>query len=226
MKRSIACGILVLLAGCAQQTSQRTPSPSEVEQETAGTPVGGIDEATPMSPSVTPLPKPEVTLPTEPVPLPVVVQPTVKTPVTPKPQPKPVPLPVVTKSQDGKYILGREEWVWLPGAKTHVKAAVDKDKTLSSIGVTSVKAFERDGKEWVKFKAGDQRVELPVERWVKPKNGGNREAVVKLRAKLGELNELTEFVLTAGQGIVLGINFIRDVATVDSQRTFVQPKTK
>ncbi|WP_299012956.1 RimK/LysX family protein [uncultured Photobacterium sp.] len=202
MRTVAACFIALLLVGCAQQIS-REPEPVP-EPEVSG-------EVKPVEPVVI-VPEPEV----KPVPE-----------VTPKPEPKPKPVPVVTKTKDGKLILGAEEWVWLAPAKKHVRVKVDSGVKLSTIGVSDVQEFERDGNDWVKFKAGGQPVELPVERWLKSKNGSKeRKAVVKLRAKLGELNELTEFALTAGKGIVLGINFIRDVAIVDGNRKYVQPKVK
>ncbi|MBY5946304.1 RimK/LysX family protein [Photobacterium rosenbergii] len=210
MRKSAVYIALLLLAGCAQQSGQKTePMP---DPEIGG---GNIEQPVtppvvePETPVVVPVPIPEP----EPLPEPEV-----------KPEPKPEP--VVTKTDDGKLILGSEEWLWISQAQQHIRAKVDDGKSLSSIGVSNVQAFERDGKDWVKFNAGGQEVELPVERWLKSKQSDSRQAVVKLRAKLGELNELTEFALTAGKGIVLGVNFIRDVAIVDSNRKFVQPKAK
>jgi len=208
MRIIAACIAAVLLAGCAQQVT-RGPDPKP-EPEISG-------EVKPTEPIVTgsevvPVPQPE---------------PELKPAVKPEPKPEPKPTPVVTKTQDGKLILGAEEWVWLDSAKQHVRVKVDSDVKLSTIGVSDIQEFERDGNDWIKFKTSGQSVELPVERWLKNKNGSKeRQAVVKLRAKLGELNELTEFALTAGKGIVLGINFIRDVAIVDGSRKYVQPKTK
>lgn len=202
---------LLMLAGCAQQSGQQTEPTPEPEigggnvEQPVTPPV--VDTGTPVTPD--PIPEPEV----KPLPEPEV-----------KPEPK--PQPVVTKTDDGKLILGNEEWLWISQAQQHIRAKVDDGKALSSIGVSNLQAFERDGKDWVKFKAGGKDVELPVERWLKSKKSENPQAVVKLRAKLGELNELTEFALSAGKGIVLGVNFIRDVAVVDSSRKFVQPKAK
>jgi hypothetical protein len=211
MRIIAACIAAVLLAGCAQQQVSRGPEPKPKPE------VGG--EAKPVEPIVS---EPVIAPVSQPEPA---VKPEIKP--EPKPEPKPKPAPVVTKTQDGKLILGAEEWVWLDSAKQHVRVKVDSDVKLSTIGVTDVQEFERDGNDWIKFKTSGHSVELPVERWLKGKNGSKeRQAVVKLRAKLGELNELTEFALTAGKGIVLGINFIRDVAIVDGTRKYVQPKAK
>lgn len=209
MKRYAACLTALLIVGCAQQVTREPEPPLEPE-------VGG--EVKPVEPVVIVEPLPEPVVPEiQPIP-----EPEVKPP--PKPEPKPAP---VTKTQDGKLILGAEEWVWLVPAKKHVRVKVDSGVELSTLGVTNMQPFERDGNDWVKFKTAGEQVELPVERWLKGRNGSKeRQAVVKLRAKLGELNELTEFALSAGKGIVLGINFIRDVAIVDANRKYVQPKTK
>ncbi|MFB9932469.1 RimK/LysX family protein [Photobacterium aphoticum] len=229
MNRRLAwLSAVLLLAGCAQNTSSQqegaTTDPDMMPDGMIYPPSQGETTAPKTTPTSTPsesvLPEPEVTLPPKAVEPP----PLIAKPETPKPKPK--PQPVVRVTPDGKLILGREEWVMFPQANNPVKATVDEGAAMSSIGVTGLTAFERDGKEWVKFKTGGKQVELPVERWMKPKNGQDREAVVKLRAKLGDLNELTEFVLKAGKGIVLGVNFIRDVAIVDTKRQFVQPKVK
>ncbi|AJR06025.1 hypothetical protein C9J03_06795 [Photobacterium gaetbulicola] len=209
MRKSAVYFALLLLAGCAQQSGQQTEP--TVEPEVGG---GVVEQPVTTPPVVEPEP-------------PVILEPLPEPELIPEPEVKPQskPQPVVTKTGDGKLILGSEEWLWIAQAQQHIRAKVDGGKSLSSIGVSNVQAFERDGKDWVKFSAGGQEVELPVERWLKKKSD-SPQAVVKLRAKLGELNELTEFALTAGKGIVLGVNFIRDVAVVDSNRKYVQPKVK
>ncbi|OAN11540.1 hypothetical protein A3K86_21680 [Photobacterium jeanii] len=206
--KKIAVGLLVmLLAGCAQQQAV-TP----VEPEPEKTPE--VKPVEPTQPEVTPEVKPEKKPD---------VKPEVKpTPEKPKPKPKPKP---VTTTKEGKLILGSQELIWLSAAKTHVKAKVDGNLKMSTIGVTEIQEFERDGKDWVKVKAGDELVELPVERWVK--HNKVRQPVVKVRTQLADLNEQTEFVLVQGvKGVTLGENFIRDVAVLDAKRKFVQPKSK
>jgi len=204
MKKIAAGFCALLLFGCAQQQGIEEPETKpDAAQEV---------DIKPVDPTV-----PETTVPevkTEP-----------KPELKPEPKPEPKPIPVVTKTSDGKLILGAEEWVWLAPVKQHVKVKVDPGSKLSTIGVSDVQEFERDSKDWVKFTASGKSLEMPVERWIK-NNGGKHQAVVKLRIKLGELNELTEFVLKNGTGIVLGENFIRDVAVFDGKRKYVQPKVK
>lgn len=219
MNKVTAFFALALLAGCAQQTTtsrEATANPEVTKPETA-TPDQTAKETDIKEPA------PAVAIAPVPQPKPV-VKPEAKP--KPKPQSTPVQKPAVTKTGDGKLILGSEEWVWLTQPKQHIRAKVDSQAQLSTLGVSNIQAFERDGNDWVKFSSGGKSVELPVERWLKSKENDSKQAVVKLRAKLGDLNELTEFALTAGQGIVLGVNFIRDVAVVDGKRKFVQPKVK
>lgn len=213
MRIMTACVFTLMLAGCARQAVETTASEPEVT--TPQTPA----ESVVVEPVVIPpVPRPPAEPAAKPVPQPA-------KPV-PKPAPTPASTPVVTETPDGKLILGAEEWLWLDATRQYVSARVDAGIKLSTMGASNVQSFERDGHDWIKFSNSGQSVELPVERWIKRKNGEQgRQAVVKVRTRLGELNELTEFALTAGKGIVLGVNFIRDVATVDASRKYVQPKS-
>lgn len=204
--KKVAVGLFaILLAGCAQQQAIQEPVEPVPETEKPA-------EVKPTDPELKPEVKPEI-------------KPEVKPEVKPKPETKPKPKPKpVTATKDGKLILGSQEIVWLGAAKTHVKARVDTSVKVSTIGVSNIQEFERDGKDWVKIKAGQEEVELPVERWVK--SNKERLPIVKIRTRLGDLNERTEFMLVNGAGVVLGENFIRDVAVIDANRKFVQPKSK
>ncbi|MGF1788279.1 RimK/LysX family protein [Photobacterium swingsii] len=206
--KKVAVGLFaILLAGCAQQQAIQEPVKPIPETEKPAD-VKPTDPE--LKPEITPEIKPEA-------------KPDVKPEVKPEPKPKPKPKPVTT-TKDGKLILGAQEFVWLGAAKAHVKVTVDSQAKMSTIGVSDIQEFERDGKDWVKIKAGKEEVELPVERWVK--SNKERLPVVKVRTRLADLNEQTEFMLVKGKGVVLGENFTRDVAVIDAKRKFVQPKSK
>lgn len=160
--------------------------------------------------------------------IPEVITPEVKPlpEVKPVPEKKPKPVPVVTKTKDGKLILGAQEWVWFDEVQAHVKVKVNTNSKVSTIGASDVQNFERDGKSWVKFTSGGKSIERPVVRWTKSNGEDNKQAVINLRTKLGELNEQTEFILINGSGVTLGENFTRDVAVRDPKRNYVQPKVK
>ncbi|MDK9738088.1 ATP-dependent zinc protease [Vibrio sp. D404a] len=151
--------------------------------------------------------------------------------------PKEPPAKKVTKTADGKLILGEEEWVFVPGLKEAFKARVDTGATTSSISATDIVPFERDGKDWVKFKIEhdgikSQEVSLPVERWVKIKQssaeGTQRRAVIVANIQIGDLKDKTEFTLAdrthLKYPLLLGRSFFRDVAVVDVSKKYVQDK--
>lgn len=160
-------------------------------------------------------------------------------PTEPKVKPVPVEKPVekVRKTNDGKLILGAEEWVFVPGLKEAFKARVDTGATTSSISAVDIVDFERDGKDWVKFKIEHdnittEEISLPVERWVKIKQssaeGTQRRAVVVAAIQIGDLKDKTEFTLAdrthLSFPLLLGRSFFRDIAVVDVSQKYVQKK--
>ncbi|KAB0300638.1 ATP-dependent zinc protease [Vibrio fortis] len=164
----------------------------------------------------------------------------VEKPAEPEKKPVPPKKPEkVTKTSDGKLILGEEEWVYVPGLEESFKARVDTGATTSSISAIDIVPFERDGKDWVKFKIEhdgikSQEVSLPVERWVKIKQssaeGTQRRAVIVANIQIGDLKDKTEFTLAdrthLTYPLLLGRSFFRDVAVVDVSKKYVQDKVK
>ncbi|KJY76567.1 ATP-dependent Zn protease [Vibrio coralliilyticus] len=159
--------------------------------------------------------------------------------VKPEEKPKPKPKPQPTKTSDGKLILGEQEWVYVPGLEENFKARIDTGATTSSISATDVVEFERDGKDWVKFKiehdgVKSKEIALPVERWVKIRQSSaeksERRAVVESWIQIGDLKEKTEFTLADRTHLkfplLLGRSFFKDVAVVDVSKKFVQKKHK
>ncbi|MEZ9176159.1 ATP-dependent zinc protease [Vibrio kanaloae] len=168
-----------------------------------------------------------------------VTEPTEKPEEVKPTEPVPVEKPVekVRKTNDGKLILGEEEWVFVPGLKEAFKARVDTGATTSSISAVDIVDFERDGKDWVKFKIEHdnittEEISLPVERWVKIKQssaeGTQRRAVVVAAIQIGDLKDKTEFTLAdrthLSFPLLLGRSFFRDVAVVDVSQKYVQKK--
>jgi hypothetical protein len=159
-----------------------------------------------------------------------------------EPEKKPVPPKEpekMIKTADGKLILGEEEWVYVPGLEESFRARVDTGATTSSISAIDIVPFERDGKDWVKFKIEhdgikSKEVSLPVERWVKIKQssaeGTQRRAVIVANIQIGDLKDKTEFTLAdrthLKYPLLLGRSFFRDVAVVDVSKKYVQAKVK
>lgn len=143
------------------------------------------------------------------------------------------------KTSDGKLILGEKEWVYLPGLEQSVKARIDTGATTSSISAVDIEPFERDGKDWVKFKiehdgVKTKEIALPVQRWVKIRQSTaddtHRRAVVDAWIQIGDLKEKTEFTLADRTHLtfplLLGRSFFKDVAVVDVSQQYVQDKHK
>ncbi|OBU15434.1 RimK/LysX family protein [Photobacterium aquimaris] len=131
-----------------------------------------------------------------------------------------------SKTKDGMLVLGHHEWVlMLPGSK-HVSAYVDPKSSTSRVGVKNLVEFERNGDNWVKFVFQGKEYKYPVEAWSKADNNA-RLPIVLLRTKLGDRNDEVEYqLIDGGNGVVLGENFMRDIAIQNSQRKYVQPKAK
>ena len=138
---------------------------------------------------------------------------------------------------DGKLILGESEWVYVEEANGAFQSRVDTGAATSSISATDITVFEREGKRWVKFKmpldnGKSLDIEAPFVRYVRIKQASaessDRRPVVRLTMQLGSLTEKAEFSLKDRSemdfSLLLGREFIKDVAVVDVAREFVQPK--
>jgi hypothetical protein len=158
--------------------------------------------------------------------------------------PSPLPVPTVTQcdgSADAqrvmvsgdKLVVGEVERVWLDPPATFLEARIDASSEISALRAAEVVEFERDGNKWVRFNVQVEDEPVPVERrlrrYAKPPAGenGNRRPVVTLRVQLGDVRESVELTLSELPGVeeslVLGRNFLTDVALVDVARKHVQP---
>ncbi|MFC3914520.1 ATP-dependent zinc protease [Pseudaeromonas sharmana] len=140
-------------------------------------------------------------------------------------------------TQDGKLILGESEWVYIDEANGAFQTRVDTGAATSSISATDITVFEREGKRWVKFKmpidgGKSLDIEAPFVRYVRIKQASaessDRRPVVRLTMQIGSMTEKAEFSLKDRSemdfSVLLGREFIKDVAVVDVAREFVQPK--
>lgn len=152
--------------------------------------------------------------------------------------PKPSATPGSTKDLGNKIVVGRVEWLWIEAINRVYEARVDTGATTSSISALDITPFEKDGKRWVRFKLapddGDDsfEVEAPLVRYVRIRQASSdtldRRPVAALTVRLGKMTEVAEFTLTdrtqMTYPILLGREFLRDVAVVDVARENVQPK--
>lgn len=158
--------------------------------------------------------------------------------------PAPAPAPVVPSARipDDKIMLGRVEWVGLPTLGTYLKARIDTGASLASLSATEITTFERDGREWIRFRLGltrediavraarDTWFELPVRRYVRivQAAGIERRPVISLPMTLGPIEQQVEFTVNdrtrLSHPVLLGRRFMMDLVLVDVSRTFVHSR--
>ncbi len=137
----------------------------------------------------------------------------------------------------GKAVVGRVEYVWIDGAGEYLKARIDTGEKTSVLYVQNIQQFERNGDDWVRFEIKVENdalvaMEAPLQRHAKVRVFGKdetkRRPVVKLRLRMGELDERTEFALSDQKDmlypILLGRSFLQDIAIVDVGRKFTRKR--
>ncbi|MBV1904463.1 MAG: RimK/LysX family protein [Pseudomonadales bacterium] len=136
-----------------------------------------------------------------------------------------------------KMVVGELERVWLDPPGLSLTARVDTGAFSNSLNAEGLIEFERDGDDWVRFYVSgpeeESRVQIErrVLRWVRvfqqADREGSRRPMVKMRLLLGDVEESFEFTLADRSHleyqILLGRNFLTDIALVDVGRQFVQP---
>lgn len=131
-----------------------------------------------------------------------------------------------------KLVVGEVERVWVEPPAASLAAAIDPGADSSTLNASAVVEFERDGNKWVRFDLTIEEqtvtVERPLKRYTRGTGGnGSRHPTVELRVQLGDVRETVEFSLTenadAERAMILGRNFLTDVALVDVARKYVQP---
>lgn len=123
----------------------------------------------------------------------------------------------------------------LDGQPLKVKAKLDTGARSSSLDATDVEPFERDGRDWVRFRVnltgmGDAAlIEQPVARYVRIKRHSgpdDRRPVIRLPLCVGdELRTVDVNLADRGRFIyplLLGRKALAGLAVVDPGRTFIQ----
>ncbi|MGO1297566.1 MAG: ATP-dependent zinc protease family protein [Vibrio sp.] len=147
-------------------------------------------------------------------------------------------LTVAEPKPRNKIVLGGIENVSIDAINQSFKARVDTGAATSSLNAVDVQEFERNGKNWVRFHLvkGDNAngqtpwIEAPIIRHVRIRQANTekaeRRAVIKLWVKLGNIHEQTPFTLAdrkeMSHAILLGREFIRDIAVVDVSKQFIR----
>lgn len=141
--------------------------------------------------------------------------------------------------EQAKTVIGRNEWAWVELLGRNLKARVDTGALSASLSATELQPFERDGEDWIRFRVpdedhpdGGELYETPLVDHVLIRQASadelERRPVVKLRVRVGELVDDIEFSLTNRENMsypmLLGRDFLRDVAVVDVSRRYTQEK--
>ncbi|WP_346839135.1 RimK/LysX family protein [Microbulbifer sp. SAOS-129_SWC] len=135
-----------------------------------------------------------------------------------------------------KLVLGSVETFSVEPGGVFLESLIDTGSPTSSLSVQELTPFERDGKDWVRFKLAPPKsdaepvtVELPVKRYVKvvrPGFDSQRRPVVNMSLTVGEVTHMVEVNLTERTGLdyllLVGRNFLKDAAVVDVSRRKVQ----
>ncbi|MEM1432556.1 MAG: RimK/LysX family protein [Pseudomonadota bacterium] len=145
--------------------------------------------------------------------------------------------PTIINDQ-GRLLLGGLEEVWLDPPGVTMVARMDTGADSSSVNAQNLQEFERDGDDWVRFdwviRDNVYTVERPIERYVRviqqADPEGTRRPVVALRLKIGTTDDRFEFTLADRSHLeyqmILGRNFLTNVAVVDVGQQFVQPRAE
>jgi hypothetical protein len=135
-----------------------------------------------------------------------------------------------------KLVLGAVEQLFFIDHQFSTTARVDTGAQTSSLGVYQLKEFERDGKPWLEFTVSEQADakiwQYPLVRKVKivqqelKKN--RSRPVISIPFSLGDKVYTSEFNLADRShlkySVLLGRNFLRDIAVVDISQEFMASK--
>lgn len=154
----------------------------------------------------------------------------------------PAPVALQTQALTDTLILGAIENVEIADISQAFSARIDTGATTSSLNAIDLQEFERNGNKWVRFHLVNQDtktesnelewITAPVIRTVKIRQSTTEEMerrpVVELWIKLGAIHEKVQFTLAdrshMTHSILLGREFIQDIAVVDVSKEFVQSK--
>ncbi|WP_323847104.1 ATP-dependent zinc protease [Microbulbifer magnicolonia] len=141
-----------------------------------------------------------------------------------------------------KLVLGAVETVSIEPGGLFLESVIDTGSSTSSLSARELTPFERDGKDWVKFKlvppgsaedADPITIELPIKRHMRVARPGfesQRRPVVEMNLTVGDVTHMVEVNLTDRSSsdflMLIGRNFLKDAAVVDVSRRNVQGEPK
>ncbi len=130
--------------------------------------------------------------------------------------------------------IGAVEFVQVVDVGVAKEARIDTGATTTSIDAQDIVQFERDGKNWVKFKFADKEIEKKMKGIVNIKKHGakdDKRPSVMIRLALGDITRNVKVTLADRSKfrypILIGRNFLKDVFIVDvSKKTEQTPQFK
>lgn len=142
-----------------------------------------------------------------------------------------------TRLDNGKMIFGNQEWVYIAEADASFASRIDTGASVSSINAANIEKVEKDGKVWYNFDIplddgnvihlSAPRVRTAVIIQASSDRPEERP-VVKLTVKIGSYTGVNEFSLKNRDKmqfpLLVGREFIQDIAVVDVSRGNVQKK--
>ena len=147
--------------------------------------------------------------------------------------------PPAPMTLNDKLVLGQTEWLWIEAVNRVLPARVDTGATTSSLTAQDIVTLERDGQKWARFTIvpeegsdNSYEVEAPIARTANIRQSSTNEIdkrpVVRLTIRIGNMTDTAEFTLTdrshMSYPILLGREFLKDIAVVDVAKKNVQPK--
>jgi hypothetical protein len=226
---ALCVSLALLLQGCGT-TPERPQAPPATQS-----PAPAPEPAPQPSPEAVTAPAPTLPAepalpPEEPEPAPEPEPPVVCTPPPPPPAPAKRAPP-----QTALAVLGEIEHVRIEPPGLQFTARLDTGMAGSSLHALDVRAFERDGKTWVKFQLVDAgtgknvEVSRPVVRSIALKGAADsKRYIVSLKTTIAGVAQFTEFALTdrssSSYPVLIGRNFLRDQAVVDVGRRYTRPE--
>lgn len=137
-----------------------------------------------------------------------------------------------------RTILGGLEHAYLDPPGMEFSARIDTGAQTSSLNALDIVEFERDGKPYVKFNIlhpqTKEKLELTrrLRRYVRVKELGNKESqrrpVVRMRVVLADIDERINFTLENRSRfkhqVLIGRNFLQDLAIVDVSKKYTKTK--
>ena len=155
---------------------------------------------------------------------------------------------LTSPSPSRQLILGAIEKIQVANMQPFYSARIDTGSATSSLHANNIEHFEREGKKWVRFDLSNpdsfkgvssqplsldkHTIEAPIVRFANIRlltsESLEKRAVVELWVKMGNIHEKAQFTLAnrdqMSQPILLGREFIRDIALVDVSKKFLLTK--